>query len=392
MKVINWTKKLKRVGTLGYFPIKNITKLIVHHDAQIRPNAYDNFARWNAQAKFHISKGQGRGGIQYHFIIDNIGQVYQVNPLGEILYHAGNLTVNKSSIAIKLDGYFHAPHNQKPTTAQLKGLEWLLGVLSADKRFPANRDDVYAHREVSYKYTACPGDTLTPWVKKYRKTKPAPPPVPPAPPKPSPVVKRYVRYAAPKLRVFVRNANLWDFNKTGWDFKAIKSFKKGEPFFAVGEAKHSNGSTYLMTLYSFGQADKTGVPTFTHGVNGVDLVAKPTPAPSEPATPSIPPEKPSIPETPPTEIPPEDVVNDDTPRKEVLNLVDFILGFLKRLSSRKFLLTLGTVISADTVVEGSGLSGDVAGVFAIIVKVGAVITYIIVEGLKDIQEVKTPQA
>ena len=71
--------------------------------------------------------------------------------------------------------------------------------------------------------------------------------------------------------------------------------------------------------------------------------------------------------------------------------MEFIIGFLKRLTSRKFLLTLGTVVSADTVVEGSGLTGDVAGILAAIVKIAVVITYIIVEGMKDIQDAKTPQ-
>jgi len=411
MKIINWTGKLVKVRSLGTFPISNINKLIVHHDAQFRSSAYDNLSRWNAQARLHISQGQGRGGIQYHFKIDNIGGIYQLNPLGETLWHATNLDVNYHSIAICLDGYFHAPKNQKPTYEQYQALKWLLDTLSADKRFPANQDDVYGHREVAQLATACCGDNLIGFVRTYRKTKgnlaiprvprndgtvpaiepPKPTPTPPPPPTPpKPVVNKYVRYATPKVLITNKATKLWDFNKTGWDFNAVKSFKQGEEFIAVGEAQHSNGGVYQMTAYSFGQADKTGKPAFTQGVNIVDLSPKPTPPPVTEKPPVVIPEQPPVTESPPTDIPPE-----GADRKEVQNFVgfvEFIVGFLKRLSSRKFLLTLGTVAGADAVVDSSGLTGDVAGFVSVAAKVAAVITYIIVEGVKDIQEVKTPGA
>jgi len=71
--------------------------------------------------------------------------------------------------------------------------------------------------------------------------------------------------------------------------------------------------------------------------------------------------------------------------------VEFIIGFIKRLTSRKFLLTVGTIFAINPSLEGSGLSDQLTSIISVVVKVAAVITYVIVEGLHDIQEVKTPQ-
>src|SRR3972149_10290131 len=422
MNIIDWTNRLIKVGSLGNFGVGNIRKIIVHHDAQFRPVGYDNLARWNAQARLHISESQGRGGIQYHFKIDNAGEAYLLNPLGERLWHAANLDVNNSSIAICLDGYFHAPKNQKPTYEQYVGLKTLLDTLSQDPRFPADQDDVFGHREVAQTPTACCGDTFIGFVRDYRNAKgnvaiprvpkndgsmppeaPAPVPTPvPVPPTTTRIGRRYVRFPGVKHLVVNKDTNLWQFDRPGWDFPSAKVLKNGEDFDAVGQAEHSNGGVYYMTDFSFGNADQTGSPAHPTGVNIVDLSAKPTPAPVPPTpTPEPPAPVPvPIPEPtpePPVPTPPVEPTPVPTPTpipnnpyeqwKEVKAVVEFIIGFIKRLTSRKFLLTVGTIFAINPSLEGSGLSDQLTSIISVVVKVAAVITYVIVEGLHDIQEV-----
>lgn len=148
-------------------PVGNIQKIVVHHDAVARPHNYDTMARLRNEAAVHY-KNLGPG-LQYHYSIDNTGEIFYIRPHTATLWHAGNLAVNRTSIAIKLDGYFHPSVNQKPTREQLEALQQLLvNLCTQHPEFPASQGNVYGHREISA--TACPGNELFPYVVQFRNT------------------------------------------------------------------------------------------------------------------------------------------------------------------------------------------------------------------------------
>jgi len=177
--MINIISQLPRNGTQDTpHNIGGITHLICHHDAQWRPEAYDDLTRYIQQANFHI--GRGEDGLQYHYKISNLGDVYQCRNWTDTLWHCGNYPVNRASIAICLDGDFT---QQQPTAQQLSALQGLLDELCTQHpEFPADSNDVFGHGEVGA--SACPGFNLLPSVQKYRNggsisvvAPPTPPPV-----------------------------------------------------------------------------------------------------------------------------------------------------------------------------------------------------------------------
>lgn len=140
--------------------VNTIKSISIHHDAANRPHDYDSIARYRREASYHT---QTLGpGIQYHYKIDNVGQIFKLRPLITWLHVVGS-NENTSTIAICLDGYFHAPQNQIPTREQYEALGQLLIELCENHpEFPATYPDVRPHRD--YSSTACPGDRLAPWV------------------------------------------------------------------------------------------------------------------------------------------------------------------------------------------------------------------------------------
>lgn len=188
--MINIINQLPRNGTQDTaHSIGSITKICIHHDAQWRPEAYDDLTRYIQQANFHI--GRNEDGLQYHYKISNLGDVYQTRTLTDTLWHCGNYPVNRSSIAICLDGDFTQQH---PTAQQLSALQGLLDHLCTEHpEFPADRSDVFGHSEVGS--SACPGFNLLPSVQKYRNggnmaTVPVQPPVIQDPPVVAPLYWR----------------------------------------------------------------------------------------------------------------------------------------------------------------------------------------------------------
>ncbi len=214
----SWKEEARGVGA--------ITKIIVHHDAAVRPHDYDSLARYRSEAAAHYNRlGPG---LQYHFKIDNVGEIFWIRPFEQALYHAGNYPVNRQSVAICVDGYFHPDVNQMPTREQYEALKQLLDWLcTQNPQFPADQNDVFGHREVSDSYTACPGDLLLPFVQEYRNTNGNPniPNVPydwvslqPATPTPKPAETPTAPTLVPKYKVFkdgkqigayVDEANAW---------------------------------------------------------------------------------------------------------------------------------------------------------------------------------------
>lgn len=186
-----------------------ITSIAVHHDASNRPHDYDSVARYKSEAAEHYNRlGPG---LQYHYKIDNVGQIFRIRPHTVWLYALGSQE-NVTSINICLDGYFHPPQNQQPTREQYEALKQLLDWLCThNPQFPADQADVHPHRY--FQATACCGDMLVPFVEEYRTSNgnpaipnvpydwpsyqpvpptpvpipPPPDPTPPSPPDPTPV-------------------------------------------------------------------------------------------------------------------------------------------------------------------------------------------------------------
>lgn len=117
---------------------------------------------------------------------------------------------------------------------------------------------------------------------------PVAPTVEPATPEKSPAIAicTYSRLEAPlSLIANKQPTKVYNLDPASWgalDASVVKELKQGDPFPAVGKAKHPLGGVYYMTAYSFGNADTTGKPDHNFGINTVDLA----PAPTEPVTPT----------------------------------------------------------------------------------------------------------
>lgn len=137
-----------------------ITHVAVHHDATVRPHEYDSVARYRSEAAEHYNRlGPG---LQYHYKIDNTGTIFKIRDHSMWLYAVGS-DKNVNTINICLDGYLHAPYNQKPTREQYEALSQLIVELCENHpEFPATYPDVWAHR--SFSSTACCGDMLVPYI------------------------------------------------------------------------------------------------------------------------------------------------------------------------------------------------------------------------------------
>jgi len=155
MNIIDITKKLPFKNSNGKMDMKKMDTLVVHHDGTTRPMFYDSLKRYIGEANYHISKEWGH--ISYHYIIDNVGDIFKCLADDEVGYHAGNLTVNKNSIAIKFDGNMDV---QKPTDKQLKAYGELIEYLTTQRPDLPKilKSSIKGHRDI--KATACPGKNL----------------------------------------------------------------------------------------------------------------------------------------------------------------------------------------------------------------------------------------
>lgn len=138
--------------------LSQIKKLVVHHDAIPHDNRTQEQI---SQAILKTHANNGWPGHSYHFMIHRDGSVYQINDLRWVVWHD---THNWDSVGILLTGYFHPPHNNAPTKAQLAAMHFLLQKLQKDFKVPT--DSVLGHRQRSA--TACPGDHLYHFVHLYR--------------------------------------------------------------------------------------------------------------------------------------------------------------------------------------------------------------------------------
>lgn len=184
--------------------VGGIKSISVHHEAQFREHDYDSVARYKAEADLHYRKlGPG---LQYHYKIDNTGQIFLIRPLTTWLYAVGS-SENVSCLVICVDGNFET---QQPTREQLEALYQLLeNLCEHHSEFPATWPDVRPHAD--YSSTACCGLNLRnriypinskataadhllnqgvydwPELQPGAAPTPAPAPTPPSPPDPTPV-------------------------------------------------------------------------------------------------------------------------------------------------------------------------------------------------------------
>jgi hypothetical protein len=141
--------------------LESIDVLGVHHDATPRPHDYDSVARYKQEAKEHYLRlGPG---LQYHYKIDNTGQIFYTRPLTTWLYAVGS-EANTRGVWICLDGYFHPDVNQKPTREQYEALSQLIIELMTNRPDVPNLVFPNVTPHSSFSPTACCGDTLRPYV------------------------------------------------------------------------------------------------------------------------------------------------------------------------------------------------------------------------------------
>lgn len=147
--------------------LSTITTLTVHHDAIPHDNRKTANSILDSIKNIHV--GKGWPGASYHYFIHTDGSIYQLNNHTDITWHD---SVNNNSIGIVVTGYFHTPHNNKPTDKQLASTQWLLDHLQKT----LGTKKVVGHRDVGS--TACPGDLFYPWVKSYKQGAGNPPTMP----------------------------------------------------------------------------------------------------------------------------------------------------------------------------------------------------------------------
>jgi hypothetical protein len=113
--------------------------------------------------RYHMDQASPRcGDIGYHFLIDPRGTVYEGRSLSWQGAHAGGSN-NVDNIGICMLGDFRT---SLPTPMALKSLETLLEDLRKRHGIPRDSQHIFGHQEL--KDTACPGDALMGWVRKYR--------------------------------------------------------------------------------------------------------------------------------------------------------------------------------------------------------------------------------
>jgi hypothetical protein len=309
------------------------------------------------EAKYIWATPYSREGITMHWWGDGTGASNHDNIVNYFLSQAqaGNKSTNyvvsdnKITLMVSPDNVAWCSNNGNPTTISIehqptlnaegyKKSGWLVWQLEG--RY-GKRLSLYPHSK--WVGTACPGsidiNRIRAEANKWASggylpapPPPAPKPVPVEPPPPAPTVKiAYSKLPAPVNYVVNKNTSLWNFNSATWaGVTATKAFNKGDQFIVYGIADNLNlKAKYAMTAYSFGQADTTGSPKATTGVNMVDLdlvVAPPTPEVPKPIPPSVP-----VP--PPVQVDPPIVEPDRNAIVAFLTLIrDMITSFLGKFS------------------------------------------------------------
>lgn len=235
--------------------------------------------------------------------------------------------INVVSVGIEIDPLIEVDgHAQQAGLIEAVAQRCLDYCKVAGRRLPLR-----AHRE--FGSTACP--ELMPFDRINARldqlwaahTNPAPAP------SPTPAKSTYKRL---EKRTWICNAEptkLWNLDFTTWPAaKYTSQFSKGHPVDIVGIADHPLGGQYLMTGYSFGNADVTGVPAHNTGFNKKDMLQAPEPQPIPPAPVPTPTPVPTPEPTPvPTPVPVPDPEQPTDHDKEQDLQINWIKGTLNSL-------------------------------------------------------------
>lgn len=156
--------QLPSKGSNGIRKLNELKHIVVHHEGVFRADS-NTTDHLKADANYHLSRGWGR--ISYHYCVARAGEIYILNPLEEIAYHAGNPAYNKTSFGVVLEGDLD---KQRPTSEQIKSLWGLLDGLCVNRPdLPGViRKNIRTHREVRLKPTACPSEIIHKLIEAYR--------------------------------------------------------------------------------------------------------------------------------------------------------------------------------------------------------------------------------
>lgn len=166
MKIIDIVSKLPFAKSNGTMKKEAIELLVIHHEGVKTPWFYDTVKRIQTDAVYHVSKGWGH--LSYHYMMDNVGDIYKCVPETEICYHAGELTTNKRSIALCVQGNYET---QTLSERQKRALtEFTDYIFNRRPDLPKLvRKGLKTHQEVRPAGTACPGKNLIPFVNSLKK-------------------------------------------------------------------------------------------------------------------------------------------------------------------------------------------------------------------------------
>lgn len=293
VKVTDLRSVLPRRGQIGFRPLKSISIIAIHHDADRRTHSYDSIARYRQQAFYHINKDWGGGyhgdGLMYAMRIDNVGELFITRDLEELLWHISDK--NYVGVGICLDGTL----GDGCTREQAETLQKVLDVLCYQTpEIPASQKNVLGHKEIPSNNTACPGDymdavisyrvarNIYPERYKYEYPPQAPvppvaPPVPPTPPKPEYEAMLF-KLVAPVTKYAVRDGvELVSFT----DDKVLKTYSKGQVFLGLPYTTSFNGQQYYVTQWSLDHGVWQGIRVLDL-VDTNPVVIPPKPVPTEP--------------------------------------------------------------------------------------------------------------
>jgi len=265
-----------------------------------------------ARARFNTPNEQ----VSATYIIGSNGAIFNSVAEEHCAWADGNSESNNMTISIEHAG----GHPSVPYTAQMYAASAQLVAYLIDK-YKIN--DFKRHRDVSRSPTACPGELDCERIINEARRLIAsnnPPPAPQPAPKPTPTI-RYEKYATVRKVAYNKSTSIWNLGFTTWaNATQVKPVEKGGVLDVAGVAYHPLGGKYYMSPTWFGDADKTGKPTYNIGVNVVDAdpyVAPPPPPAPKPSEPVIIP-NPTTPTVPPAPTPsvPVDVPKPTTPVAE----------------------------------------------------------------------------
>lgn len=131
--------------------LSQINKIVVHHTAGTFSHDAFDINRWHTSPESEGGRDWPR--IGYHFFIDKLGTIFQVNHLNTRSYHT--IDNNTSGLAIALEGSFD---KENLGNAQRQSLTKLISYLR--NNLPQNLQ-VYGHGELQSNKPDCPSIDLS---------------------------------------------------------------------------------------------------------------------------------------------------------------------------------------------------------------------------------------